>query len=221
MLYFSLLRHCTFSSKFFDRFFIFVELQLVPLTNDLRKHEFSERRKYLNWMLFVISGVSVTSMPLPLPPTTTSSGSAEYVCMVADPADNPLHYPPRTRYLLEQYGHPGEKTHFILPDAVGSPKSLETTISDMADDTEYPYVKFPRREPPHEYSYPKLVDTYSAIDECKMSSSTRSSFRRKPEVPPLRKSNSGTGSDPGKIVVGSGSSCSSTSHFESRCVSPS
>jgi hypothetical protein len=167
-------------------------------------------------MYFVILGVSVTSMPLPLPPTTTSSGSAEYVCMVADPAENPLHYPPRTRYLLEQYGHAGEKTHFILPDAVGSPKSLETTISCMDDDTEYPYVKFPRREPPHEYSYPKLVDTYSAIDECKMSSSTKSSFRRKPEVPPLRKSNSGTGSDPGKIVVGSGSSCGSTSHFESR-----
>jgi hypothetical protein len=118
--------------------------------------------------------------------------------MVADPSLKQQIYPQRTRFILEQYNG-NEKTHFLLPeklDDIGLPHLEED------DDKEYPYVKFARREPPHEYSYPKLVDTYSTIDESKIVS-TRSSFKKSNAS--IKKSNSGI-SDAGKIVVGSVSS---------------
>ena len=103
----------------------------------------------------------------------------------------------RTKVFLEQFGTGNEKTHFLLPA-----DKLDGHLDDD-EDKDYPYVKFARREPPHEYSYPKLVDTYSTIDEAGKAANTslRSSFKK-------TKSNS-IGSDSGKVIVGSGSSCES------------
>ena len=80
-------------------------------------------------------------------------------------------------------------------------------------DKEFSYVKFPRRDLHHEYSYPRLIEaaTSAALtsDEAK-AASTKSSFKR--QHIPVEKTNSG-GSEPGKVslvLVGSGSSLGSS-----------
>ena len=152
---------------------------------------------------------SVTSLPLPKPPTSqqqhnaTPEVTSELKFSLNFVPPPPL---PRTKFFLEQFNAGNEKTHFLLPA-----DKLDGVMGNHLDeeDKDYPYVKFARREPPHEYSYPKLVDTYSTIDEGTKSSSARSSFKKS-----IKKSNS-CGSDSGKVIVGSGSSCESTSNFDS------
>ena len=151
---------------------------------------------------------SVTSLPLPKPPTSQQHNATTEVTSELKSGLNFAPPPPlpRTKFFLEQFGTGNEKTHFLLPA-----DKLDGVMGNHLDeeDKDYPYVKFARREPPHEYSYPKLVDTYSTIDECTKSSSARSSFKKS-----IKKSNS-CGSDSGKVIVGSGSSCESTSNFDS------
>ena len=84
-------------------------------------------------------------------------------------------------------------------------------------DKEYSYVKFPRRDLHHEYSYPRLMEmtttttaTATSTSDDLRAASTKSSFKR--QHIPVEKTNS-AGSEPGKVslvLIGSGSSLGSS-----------
>ena len=84
-------------------------------------------------------------------------------------------------------------------------------------DKEYSYVKFPRRDLHHEYSYPRLIEmtttttaTATSTSDDLRAASTKSSFKR--QHIPVEKTNS-AGSEPGKVslvLIGSGSSLGSS-----------
>lgn len=88
-------------------------------------------------------------------------------------------------------------------------------------DKEYSYVKFPRRDLHHEYSYPRLIEmtttttatatsTSTSTSDDLRAASTKSSFKR--QHIPVEKTNS-AGSEPGKVslvLIGSGSSLGSS-----------
>jgi hypothetical protein len=144
--------------------------------------------------------------PLPMLP----SGSGIYVCKGPDPTLHHLQFHPRTRAILEQITGNDKKTQQQHADKIENLGSGARTL-----DKEYSYVKFPRRELPHEYSYPKLIDNYREGGDDKVSSA-KSSFKRSAHLP-VEKCNSG-GSDPGKVslvLIGSGSSLGSSSNFDS------
>ena len=131
-----------------------------------------------------------------------------------------LQFHPRTRAILEQ----------LTDSAKLAPQQQQQQQHTSADkieilsagggrsvDKEYSYVKFPRRDLHHEYSYPKLtesiLDEGSNKDKGRLASA-KSSFKR--QHLPIEKTNSG-GSEPGKIslvLIGSGSSLVS-SNYES------
>lgn len=153
-----------------------------------------------------LGGQGTMSLPTPVPTPV----SAALVCTVSDPTHSHLHFPPRTRYIVEQPTSGREKSRILLSEKIDNLGS-HSVGTGLNQDKDSPYVKFPWREPPHEYSYPKLVDTFA--DDGKPSA--RSSLKR--THLPIKKSNSG-GSDPAKgslILVGSGSSFGSTSNYDS------
>ena len=146
--------------------------------------------------------------PLPMLP----SGSGIYVCKGPDPTLHHLQFHPRTRAILEQITGNDKKTQQQQQQHADKIENLGSGGRTL--DKEYSYVKFPRRELPHEYSYPKLIDTYREGDD--KISSAKSSFKRSAHLP-VEKCNSG-GSDPGKVslvLIGSGSSLGSSSNFDS------
>ena len=171
----------------------------------------------LNTKPFSPPVASVTKLPLPPPPP----GTAPYVCE----SQNQLqHFAPQMKHLLEQYSTGKGSTHILLPE-----KKLVSGpgygLSDEDDGKDLSYVKFARREPPHEYSYPNLVDTFSGREDHNRSikttttttTTTRGSFKKPVIGSDMIKSQSGS-SDVAKdsiVIVGSGSSCESTSNFDS------
>ena len=121
-----------------------------------------------------------------------------------------LQFHPRTRAILEQITG-SEKTlqHSDKIETLGQ----VSRHGGLNPDKDYPYVKFPRRELPHEYSYPKLIESHREGDD--KISSAKSSFKK--SHIPIEKTNSG-GSDNGKVslvLIGSGSSFGSSSNYES------
>ena len=151
-----------------------------------------------------------SSKPLPLPATKDHHHHHHH-------HHHHLQFHPRTRAILEQLTD-GEKSQ-QQQQQVGLSDKIEilgagTRVGGNILEKEYSYVKFPRRDFPHEYSYPKLVDACKESDD-KFLSSGKSSFKRHHH--PIEKSNSG-GSEAGKgslVLVGSGSSIGSSSNYDS------
>ena len=117
---------------------------------------------------------------------------------------------PRTRAILEQITGSEKTLHHS--DRIETPGQI-SRHGGLNQDKDYPYVKFPRRELPHEYSYPKLIESHSYGED--RISSAKSSFKK--SHIPIEKTNSG-GSDNGKVslvLIGSGSSFGSSSNYES------
>ncbi len=68
------------------------------------------------------------------------------------------HYAGRSRFFGDHATASRDKSRLLAADKV-EVSGCHSVAAGLNHDKEYPYVKFPWREPPHEYSYPKLVDT--------------------------------------------------------------
>lgn len=157
----------------------------------------------------------------PSPPSSSEQGSTgqhhhnlhQHMPVSLSKSASPSHNKttPTSRYLLSSSENlKGGGLGGGLPP-VPHPR-MSSERSKLLQDKDYSYVKFPpsrhRMEPPHEYSYPKLIDAY------KTESATLAAT-----TPPLIKPGPPSGSEKGN--GGNSSSSSSTSSKKSRRSLPS